>query len=143
MTAAPKSWLGVVSRDHVMRGVAKGIVQIGHGKRVGLERMSAGDAFVYYSPRAGYPKGEPLKAFTALGRIADDEVWQADEGDFKPWRRRVDYESDALEVPIASLRDELELTAKPNWGYGLRRGLLELSDHDFVLIHAAMTSPPR
>jgi len=28
-------WLGVVSRDHVLRGVALGIAQIGHGRRSG------------------------------------------------------------------------------------------------------------
>jgi hypothetical protein len=135
----PRFWLGVVSRDHVLRGVEMGIVQIGHGKRVGLERMGPGDGFVYYSPRAAYPEGAPVKAFTALGRIADEEVWQADEGDFKPWRRRVDYDADAAEVPIADLRDDLDLTAKPNWGYALRRGLLELSAADFATIRAAMS----
>jgi hypothetical protein len=71
------NWLGVVSRDHVLRGV-EGIAQIGHGKSGGLRRMSAGDGFVYYSPR--------------------------------------------------------------DWGYALRRGLIELSAKDFALIHAAITA---
>ncbi len=136
-----KNWLGVVSRDHVLRGVEQGIAQIGHGKSAGLQRMSAGDGFVYYSPLDAYPKGAPVKAFTAVGRVADDEVWQADEGDFKPWRRRIVYESEASEVPIANLRDRLDLTATPNWGYALRRGLIDLSPEDFALIHAAMTAP--
>jgi hypothetical protein len=135
---AAKNWLGVVSRDHVLRGVEQGMAQIGHGKATGLRRMSAGDGFVYYSPRAAYPKGAPVKAFTAIGRITDDEVWQADEGEFKPWRRRVTYEPDAVEVPIADLKDRLTLTAAPNWGYALRRGLLELTPEDFALIYAAM-----
>jgi hypothetical protein len=139
MMARETNWLGVVSRDHVLGGVEKGIAQIGHGKSGGLRRMSAGDGFVYYSPRDAYPKGAPVKAFTAVGRVADDEVWQADEGDFKPWRRRIDYESAANEVPIADLKDRLDLTATPNWGYALRRGLIELSAKDFALIHAAMT----
>jgi hypothetical protein len=134
------NWLGVVSRDHVLRGVEKGIAQIGHGKSGGLKRMGAGDGFVYYSPRDAYPKGAPVQAFTAVGRVADDEVWQADEGDFKPWRRRIDYEPAAIEVPIADLKDQLDLTATPNWGYALRRGLIELSAADFALIHAAMTA---
>jgi EVE domain len=140
MAESTRHWLGVVSRDHVRRAVDLGIAQINHGQRAALQRMGAGDSLVYYSPRATFPKGEPLKAFTALGRIADDEVWQADEGDFKPWRRRIDYEVEAAEVPIATLADELELTAKPNWGYQLRRGLVELSGHDFALISAAMTA---
>jgi hypothetical protein len=139
MTSEEKNWLGVVSRDHVLRGVEEGIAQIGHGRSAGLQRMSAGDGFVYYSPRDAYPKGAPVKAFTAVGRVTDDEVWQADEGDFKPWRRRIDYESEATPVPIADLRDRLDLTAAPNWGYALRRGLIELSAADFALIHEAMT----
>jgi len=36
-------WLGVVSRDHVRRGVMLGIAQIGHGKKAGLVRMCPGD----------------------------------------------------------------------------------------------------
>jgi hypothetical protein len=95
--AGERNWLGIVSRDHVLSGVEKGMAQIGHGKSTGLRRMRAGDGFVYYSPR------------------------------------------DAMEVPIADLRDRLALTAKPNWGYALRRGLIELSAEDFALIHAAMT----
>ncbi len=138
MSGEQRFWLGVVSREHVLRGVGKGFAQINHGERAGLQRMSAGDGLVYYSPRDADPDGAPLKAFTAIGRIADDEVWQADEGDFKPWRRRVDYEPEAVEVRIEDLRDELELTAKPNWGYALRRGILELSAADFDLIAAAM-----
>jgi hypothetical protein len=138
--AGEKNWLGVVSRDHVLRGVEKGIAQIGHGKSTGLRRMSAGDGFVYYSPRDAYPKGAPVKAFTAIGRVTDDEVWQADEGEFKPWRRRIDYERGAIEVPIADLSDRLDLTAKPNWGYALRRGLVEITPKDFALIQAAMTT---
>jgi hypothetical protein len=140
MTSGETNWLGVVSRDHVLRGVEQGIAQIGHGKSGGLKRMSAGDGFVYYSPRSAYPKGAPVKAFTAVGRVADDEVWQADESDFKPWRRRIDYEVGAIEIPISDLKDRLDLTATPNWGYALRRGLIELSAKDFALIHAAMTS---
>jgi EVE domain len=137
--AGERNWLGVVSRDHVLRAVEKGIAQIGHGKSTGLRRMRAGDGFVYYSPRDTYPKGAPVKAFTAIGKVTDDEVWQADEGEFKPWRRRINYEPEVVEVPVADLSDRLDLTAKPNWGYALRRGVVELSDKDFAMIHAAMT----
>ncbi len=60
--------------------------------------------------------------------------------DFKPGGGRVEYDVDAAEVPIASLSDRLEMTSGPNWGYQLRRGLVELSDHDFALIREAMTA---
>jgi hypothetical protein len=130
-----KYWLGVVCRDHVRRGVTQGVAQLGHGKRDGLARLSPGDWLVYYSPRTSLRDGEVLQEFTAIGEVADPEIWQADEGSFKPWRRRVRY------VPSAAvaIRDlPLDLTAKPNWGYQLRRGLIPLSEHDFRAIRSAM-----
>ena len=58
------AWLGVVSADHVARGVGDGIAQIGHGKKGGLARMRPGDLLVYYSPR-DMLGGSALRAFTA------------------------------------------------------------------------------
>jgi len=138
------AWLGVVSRDHVRRGVRLGIAQIGHGKRSGLAKMQRGDCLVYYSPRASLSGNEQVKAFTAIGEIVDDEIWQADEGEFKPWRRAVAYDEDTVDVAVDDLKDRLELTSTPSWGYQLRRGLVPLSDRDREVIRAAMTSraPP-
>ena len=133
------NWLGVVCRDHVRRGTERGIAQIGHGKRDGLARLAPGDWLVYYSPRTSLRKGEPLQAFTAIATVTDDEIWQAHEGDFHPWRRRVDYLSNTTETPIRSL--QLDLTAQPHWGYQLRRGLIPLTDHDFAAIRGAMHVP--
>jgi hypothetical protein len=133
------AWLGVVSREHVRRGVALGIAQIGHGKRTGLARMTPGDWLVYYSPRTALGEPATLRTFTAIGQIADGELWQADEGDFKPWRRRVTYAADAVEVPLDELQLRLELCAEPNWGYQLRRGLVPLSGHDLEQLRVAMT----
>jgi len=132
-------WLGVVSAEHVARGVSLGIAQVHHGKRAGLARMRAGDWLVYYSPHRRLSERSPVQAFTAIGRIADDEIWQADEGDFRPWRRRVDYRTDARWVPVTELRDVLDLTAAPNWGYQLRRGLIPLNEPDVQRLHLAMT----
>jgi len=126
--------MGVVSADHVRRCVELGIAQIGHGRRAGLARLGAGDGLVYYSPRRARGDAGTLRAFTAVGRIADDELWQADEGGFHPWRRRAEYEPVPDPVPLDRVRTGLELTRAPNWGYPLRRGLVELSRGDFERI---------
>lgn len=133
------AWLGVVSRDHVHRGVQLGIAQVMHGKRSGLARMKAGDWFVYYSTRTRYPDGDPLKAFTAIGRFPDDEIWQVDEGDFHPYRRRVEYLADTRDVPLDEVTLRLDLTSTPHWGYQLRRGLVPLTDGDLAVIRDAAT----
>jgi hypothetical protein len=127
-------WLGVVQREHVLRGVALGIAQINHGSKA-VGRMAPGDGFVYYSPKTAYPVGDPLREFTAIGRIAEGEMWQAEDGDFRPWRRKVDYDGAAVPAPITPLLDVLDLTrGNRNWGYQLRRGQLELTEHDFRVI---------
>lgn len=137
-------WLGVVQRSHVLTGVELGIAQLNHGKKGGLARLRPGDGFVYYSPKTDYPQGDPLKEFTAIGTVAEGEPWQADAeamagSDFRPWRRRIDYVKTARHAPIAPMLDELDLTRdNRNWGYQLRRGLLELTQHDFGMIASAM-----
>lgn len=133
-----QGWLGVVSRAHVRRGVAGGFAQVCHGKAAPLRRMQPGDVLVYYSPSIEMG-GEPLRAFTAIGRVEDREVFQFDMGEgFVPFRRRVVYEKQVREVPLAALKEQLELCAAPSWGMALRRGLLQLSAHDLQLIAAAM-----
>jgi hypothetical protein len=135
------AWLGVVSAEHVRRGVVLGIAQIGHGKRAGLARIRTGDTLIYYSAQERLGGPRDVRAFTAIGTAPDDEIWQADEGDFRPYRRRIAYAPDAHTVPLEALRDVLELTSSPNWGQVLRRGLVPLSDHDAARIRDAMMAP--
>lgn len=130
-------WLGVVSAAHVRRGRELGIAQINHGKRAGLARMAPGDTLVYYSPTEVLGDGTPLRQFTALGAIADEEIWQADDGCFKPFRRRVEYLETQL-LPLAQVQSELAMCAEPNWGYRLRWGLVPLTDEDVALLRARM-----
>ena len=134
-----RCWLGVVSKEHVLRGVADGFAQVCHGKKAQLQRMQAGDAFIYYSPGTTMGSSD-LRAFTAVGTIADSEVFQFTMSpDFKPFRRRVNYEKAARDVVLdAALKASLELCSKPSWGFALRRGLLELSSVDFEKIRSRM-----
>jgi hypothetical protein len=132
-------WLGVVQREHVLRGVALGIAQTNHGAKAGIVRMEPGDGFVYYSPKTSYPTGDPLKEFTAIGRVAPGEAWQASDGEFRPWRRKVDYDGSAVATPIAPLLDVLDLTrGNRNWGFTMRRGHVEMTEHDFAVIAREM-----
>lgn len=134
-----KNWLCVVHREHVLRGITLGIVQTNHGVRSGIQRMSPGDGLVFYSPKTAYPEGDTLREFTGIGVVADGEPWQEDEGDFTPWRRAVRFDGSAIATPIAPLLEVLQLTrGKGNWGLIMRRGQIEISQHDFDLIAREM-----
>jgi hypothetical protein len=132
-------WIGVVSMDHVCLAVAGGFVQLSHGKAGPLERMRAGDAFAFYSPREAYPDGAPLQAFTAIGRIGHGAIHQVDQGnDLHPFRRLVSY-LPAHEAPIRPLLADLSfIRSKTHWGAAFRFGIVRVPEADFARIAAAM-----
>jgi len=138
-----KHWVNTVSHDHVQLGVKGGFTQAGHGKSTGLKRLAKGDLIVFYSPRTAYPDGEPLQEFTALGRILDEEPYQATMGPaFHPWRRRVAFVK-AQPAPIQPLIDALTfIKDKKSWGFPFRRGLFEIDAADFKRIAKAMQTSP-
>jgi len=78
----------------------------------------------------------PLQQFTAIGEIADDEIFQGHESEIRMFRRRVAY-LPGTPVALGEVREELQLTRAPNWGYQLRRGLIPLDEHDLKVLRAA------
>jgi EVE domain len=129
-------WIGVASYDHVLNGVKGGFCQLGHGKKPALEKMQPDDWIIYYSPRQQLaPDSQTLQAFSAIGQILNPETYQADLGDFKPWRRDVRFLEVADVVPIRPLIQKLEFIKDPKrWGYPFHRGHLEIGQTDFELI---------
>ena len=132
-------WIGVVSKSHVAIGVAGGFTQLNHGKAGPLERMRPGDGFAFYSPRDAYPDGPLLQAFTAIGRVGQGEIFQAEPADgFRPFRRAVEY-LPARDAPIKPLIDNLTfIRSKQHWGAVFRFGFLKVPEEDFARIAAAM-----
>ncbi|NOU94690.1 EVE domain-containing protein [Paenibacillus sp. LMG 31456] len=132
-------WIGVVSASHVKRGVLGGFAQLCHGKSAPLRRMEPGDWLIYYSPRTDLAKGESLQAFTAIGQVADDRVYEYQMSEsFVPFRRDIRY-TPCREVKIADLLDQLSFTrGNRNWGYSFRYGHFEIGREDFLKIADAM-----
>lgn len=140
MTGGERYWVGVASRDHVLRGVQGGFAQLSHGKRASLERMGAGDWLVYYSPKESRNGGEPLQAFTAMGHVGGEADYRFDMGGgFVPFRRGVAYLPAKEEAPIRPLIDRLSfIQNKERWGQAFRSGHFEVRREDFELIASAM-----
>jgi hypothetical protein len=136
-----KNWIVVASAEHAQRGRVAGFIQAGHGKASPLRRMKAGDGVICYSPTATFGSKDRLQAFTSIGTIKDDNVYQADMGDgFRPFRRDVTY-LDADAAPIGPLLNELDLTTgNRNWGSRFRFGLVPITPGDFEKIAAAMNA---
>jgi hypothetical protein len=133
------NWVAVASANHVALGCELGIMQVGHGKGAPLRRLRAGDRVAYYSPVRRFGTKEACQAFTAVGLVRDERVYQADMGEgFVPFRRDVDY-LPAHEASIQPLLDSLSFTrGARSWGYAFRFGLLKVGDEDMALIARAM-----
>ena len=133
------NWIAVASAEHVAIGRAQGFMQVGHGKGAPLKRLHTGDRIAYYSPvRVLGIKGQ-CQAFTAIGTVRDERVYQGHMGNgFEPFRKDVDW-LDADEAPIRPLLETLSFTqGKSNWGYAFRFGLLKVTADDMDVIAEAM-----
>lgn len=132
-------WVIVASKNHVMNGVRWGIAQANHGKAAPLKRMNVGDGVLYYSPKLEFEGDEKLQAFTAIGRVTGETVYQFDMGGgFVPYRRDVKY-MDCVDAPIQPLIPALTfIENKTSWGYLFRFGFFEIPKVDFDLIASQM-----
>ena len=134
-----KYWITVVSKDHIKRGVAGGFMQANHGKPGALKKLKVNDWVIFYSPKVTYAGDEKLQAFTAIGQVADEKLYQHKMSeDFIPYRRNINFYP-CKEVPIAPLIGSLDfITDKKLWGYRFRFGFLEINEHDFNLLKEKM-----
>lgn len=135
-------WIAVASKEHVMMGVSGGFAMAGHGRRSGIARMHRGDKIIYYSPKVQLGGNEPLHAFTALGEISDDEIYQVEMGpDFRPFRRNARYEKIG-DVKIGPLIPDLGfIRNKKSWGSAFRFGFLEIQKDDYDRIASRFEQP--
>ncbi len=134
-----KYWIAVVSKDHVLRGVSGGFIQVCHGKEAPLKRMNYEDGVIYYSPEQSMIRDEKCQAFTAIGHVMDENVYQhAMSPDFIPFRRNVLFQ-ECSEIPILPLIPQLSfIQDKSRWGYPFRFGILEINESDFNIIASKM-----
>lgn len=135
----PNYWIGVASREHVLRGASGGFCQVCHGKAGPLKLMAAEDWIIYYSPTETFGTSIPCQKFTAIGKICAGEpyAFRMSE-DFIPWRRNVLFFA-AKEVSIQRLIPHLSfIKNKQRWGFPFRRGCFAISRGDFKLIAQQM-----
>ncbi len=130
-----KYWIGVASREHVLKGVMGGFAQVCHGKIGPLQRMHMGDKIIYYSPSHTFQGKDRCQCFTAIGEIISEKPYsfQMSE-DFIPWRVDVKFQP-CHEAPLLQLVDDLSfIKDKKRYGYPFRFGCFEISAVDYQKI---------
>ena len=128
-----KNWIAVASAEHVRLGRSQGFMQVNHGKAAPLRRIRPGDRVVYYSPSVQFKGKDKFQSFSAIGVVKPGDPYLAQMSEsFSAYRRDVRW-SGSDDAAIGPLLDLLEFTAgKKSWGYQLRFGLFEISEHGLV-----------
>ena len=141
MGAEVSNWVAVASAEHVALGRAQGIMQVGHGTGAPLKRLHTSDRVAYYSPVRVFGTKGVCQAFTAVGVVRDERVYQGDMGGgFHPFRKDVDW-LPSQEADIRPLLQALSFTqGKANWGCAFRFGLLKVTAADMDVIMQAMNA---
>ncbi|MDB5894762.1 MAG: hypothetical protein JWQ88_2293 [Rhodoferax sp.] len=146
LSARPvRNWIAVASAEHARRGrdaVPNGFMQVCHGKRGPLQRVSPGDRVAYYAPATTMGGKDRLQSFVSIGVVVPGEPYAFDMGGgFVPYRRDVAYVP-ACEAAIAPLLPALDFVEDPaRWGYKFRFGLFEVGGADMRRIAQAMQAP--
>ena len=134
-----KYWIAAISKEHTMRGVNGGFIQVCHGKQAPLKRMKKGDYILVYSSKITMDGNEKCQKFTALGQVIDDEVYPFKMSEnFIPFRRNIQF-LQCTETSIIPLINELEfIIQKKHWGYPFRFGFFEIKENDFNTLTTKM-----
>ncbi|MEO8398474.1 MAG: EVE domain-containing protein [Ignavibacteriaceae bacterium] len=134
-----KFWIVAASKDHIKIGEKNGFTQANHGKPNALKKMNKDDMIIFYSSKEKFDEDIKYQKFTAIGKVADDEIYQYEMDDnFKPFRRKVNYFK-SVEAPIQPIIEDLSfIKNKKSWGYPFRFGVLEIHENDFKLIEKKM-----
>lgn len=134
-----KFWITVISKNHVIKGMSWGIVQVCHGKKTPLKRIKKGDFILFYSSKINQNDKTSFQKFTAIAKAIDDKIYQVEQfKGFEPFRRKVNF-IDCQETAIRPLINDLDfIPNKKSWGYPFRYGLLEISKKDFKLVTSKM-----
>lgn len=134
-----KYWIAVVTKDHTEMGVTGGFIQVCHGKQRPLKRMQTNDWVIVYSPNLTMDGKIKCQAFTAIGQVIDEVIYQVQmTPTFNPFRRNIKFYK-CNEMSIFPLISKLDfIKNKSRWGFPFRFGFFEINENDFNLIHSKM-----
>lgn len=136
-------WITSTDRKQADSGLEAGYAELAAGDHDANTRPDRGDFLVVYCDLTGDPDDDPVEAFTAMGRIADDgpEPFTGEDGE-TAYRRKVAFFS-CIETRAHTLIGDLSFARdKENWRTTLVAGLRRIDTADFLVIAEAILPAP-
>ena len=147
----PRYWILCMSEDNYI--VAKEHRLIGMSERAGkaIHHIGLGDMITFYINRKTVDSApnDPVakvQQFRGMARVSgeafesDDVIWHVRHSEIFPYRRAVEFLSDA-KAEVRPLIEKLSfVTNTMYWALPLRKGYVEITPNDFETIQAAMAA---
>jgi predicted RNA-binding protein len=141
-------WILSISKDNYLIAKERGIIGVtAHGKRA-IEQMAIGDIITFYiskkSVTSSNDPAERIQKIRGIARVtgasfeSNDVIWHMKPGELFPYRRHVEFLSDALVDGVSLLKDLSYITKSQYWALPLRIGYVEITERDFDKIQAAL-----
>jgi predicted RNA-binding protein len=145
----PRYWILCMSEDNY--DIARQHGLIGMSERAGkaMQHIGLGDMIMFYINRKtvdSAPNDPAVKVqqFRGIARVSgeafesDDVIWHVRDSEIFPYRRAVEFLSDA-KADVRPLIEQLSfVTNTMYWALPLRKGYVEITPKDFEIIQAAM-----
>ncbi len=145
----PRYWILCMSEDNYE--IAKQHGLIGMSERAGkaIHHIGVGDMIMFYINRktvdsALNDPAAKVQQFRGIARVkgeafeSDDVIWHVRDSEIFPYRRAVEFLSDAR-AEVRPLIEKLSfVTNTIYWALPLRKGYVEITAKDFTTIQEAM-----
>jgi predicted RNA-binding protein len=147
----PRHWILCMSEDNYQ--IAKQHGLIGMSERAGkaMQHIGLGDMITFYINRKAVdaPPNDPaakVQQFRGIARVSgepfksDDVIWHIRDSEIFPYRRAVEFLSDA-KADVRPMIEKLSfVTNTMYWALPLRKGYVEITPKDFETIQGAMAA---
>jgi hypothetical protein len=145
----PRYWILSMSEDNYLITKDRGMIGITEHARPVIYHMAIGDIITFYIPRkrVDSPRNDPrhrVRKVRGIARVtgeafeSNDVIWNIREGERFPYRRPVEFLSDARVDAQPLLKGLSYVTNMNYWALPFRKGYVAITAQDFEKIQAAL-----
>lgn len=137
-----KYWITLTAQEHVNIVKEKGYTQVNMGPKEPLEKMSAGDWILYYSPTLILDNPKTVcQKFTAFSYILDDHIYPQYPKNPIRWRRDVEF-FNCIPQHAKNFHHSVSfLQQYENWLDAFIKPVFEIPRNDFIVIAQSIIIP--
>ncbi len=142
-------WILSMSEDNYNIAKDRGLIGMSERSRPAIQKIAVGDLIIFYISKKHVDSlpndpAERVQQFRGIAQVtgkpfeSNDLIWHVRESELFPFRRKVEFLSDAS-AAVRPLIEKLSfVTNTIYWALPLRKGYVEITQKDLETIQAAM-----